>query len=43
MESKEVIEMSEFAKLDLRIGKIVNAERKEGEQEVNHARCRRGE
>ena len=30
MEHKEVIEMSEFAKLDLRIGKIVNAERLTG-------------
>jgi len=34
MESKETIEMSEFAKLDLRIGKIVNAERIEGSKRL---------
>lgn len=30
MESKEIIDISEFAKLDLRIGKIVSAERLKG-------------
>jgi len=34
MESKGVIEMSEFAKLDLRIGKIVNTERIEGSKKL---------
>jgi methionyl-tRNA synthetase len=34
MEHKEVIEMSEFAKLDLRIGKIMNAERIEGSKKL---------
>jgi methionine--tRNA ligase beta chain len=34
MESKGIIEMSEFAKLDLRIGKIVNAERIEGSKKL---------
>jgi methionyl-tRNA synthetase len=34
MEHKEVIEMSEFAKLDLRIGKIVNAKRIEGSKKL---------
>lgn len=34
MESKGVIEISEFAKLDLRIGKIVNTERIEGSKKL---------
>jgi len=34
MEHNEVIEMSEFAKLDLRIGKIVNAERLTGSRKL---------
>ena len=34
MENKEVIEMSEFAKIDLRIGKIMNAERIEGSKKL---------
>ncbi|MDI6810861.1 MAG: methionine--tRNA ligase subunit beta [archaeon] len=34
MEHKETIEISEFAKLDLRIGRIVNAERIEGSKKL---------
>ncbi|MBE0516864.1 MAG: methionine--tRNA ligase subunit beta [Methanophagales archaeon] len=34
MESHEIIEISEFAKLDLRIGRIVNAERIEGSKKL---------
>lgn len=34
MEHKEVIEMSEFAKLDLRMGKILNAERLTGSRKL---------
>jgi len=34
MENKEIIEISEFAKLDLRIGKIENAERIEGSKKL---------
>jgi len=34
MENNEIINMSEFARLDLRIGKIVNAERIEGSKKL---------
>ncbi len=34
MENNEIINMSEFAKLDLRIGKIVNAERIAGSKKL---------
>jgi methionyl-tRNA synthetase len=34
MEDKAVIEMSEFAKLDLRMGKILNAERLTGSRKL---------
>jgi len=34
MENNEIINMSEFAKLDLRIGKIVNAERITGSKKL---------
>ena len=34
MEKKEIININEFAKLDLRIGKIVNAERIEGSKKL---------
>ncbi len=34
MVDKDLIEMSEFARLDLRIGKIVNAERIEGSKKL---------
>ncbi|MBL7117397.1 MAG: methionine--tRNA ligase subunit beta [Candidatus Syntrophoarchaeum sp.] len=34
MVNKEIIEISEFAKLDLRIGKIENAERIEGSKKL---------
>jgi len=34
MEKKEIIDINEFAKLDLRIGKIVDAERIEGSKKL---------
>ena len=34
MEKKEIIDLNEFARLDLRIGKIVNAERIEGSKKL---------